>query len=423
MRGILGSVVVMATLLAACTPIAPEATTGPPEAPAASPSRGPIRSDAPPSGKPSVKPTASPAPTPPPLAWEKAGRLDVGDGELLGVAKVESGYVAWGHAYPDDAAREEGQWTFATWASSDLRSWTRTDHPSPATWCHGSRPETEWEQAASDGTTLVVVGAHLAPDQTGDDCTTTVAWLATRNGAEWTQGTTDIPGRSDGLWPIPNGWELRGPAKGAAASVWQTSDLLTWTQVGVAARFTGQGPPVVAGDGTRVQQNGWDRNLLVASSDGVTWRTLRRLPGDAYVSAVLPPIPGDDRWIVAIQRPGRAVRLLATAELQRWTGSAFPSGGLDAILRVPGGYIATGYRPNPPPFCEDEICALEVPEQYRQAVVYAAPDGRTWTPHPELRLAKGRMPFLIADGAGVLALEVIGGSSGAHRFWRLVEGS
>jgi hypothetical protein len=42
----------------------------------------------------------------------------VGDGEFLGLARVGGAYVAWGHAYPDDAARDEGQWVLATWRPS-----------------------------------------------------------------------------------------------------------------------------------------------------------------------------------------------------------------------------------------------------------------------------------------------------------------
>ena len=433
--GVLASLLVAAC--AAATPTTPAPVRGA-TAPVGSPVTGiaDLPGSAAPASQASSRATAR-APDVAGLTWARAGKLDVGDGDFLGLYRLPGGYVAWGHAYPDGAdPDEEDHWLLATWWSADLRSWTRTLHRSPVAACEGwtPGPELEGESVGADDTTLVIVAAQAAPDATVEDgCNRNeIIALSTHDGLTWTRSGPFRPTGPDaasslqalGPWRIPRGWETHiGPLTEAGAAVWQTEDLLTWRQVGVVPDAWGGGVQAVAGDGTRLtESDASDRPTLVASSDGVAWRTVRTLPQGSWVSQVLPPVRDDNRWVAALEREGRKARLLSSRDLTTWEGSAFPSAGVETVLRTADGWIATGYTPNPPPMCEGDICGMEVPEQFHDAALYTSGDGRTWTKHPESQLPKGRMPFLVADGSAVLAIDGLVQGNGVIRFWRLTGG-
>ncbi len=440
--------ILAALLLAACSaaePGAPSATPAPTDrSPAATgtdapatpvASTTPSTSASPSSPEPIVpmSPTASPAE---PLTWTKAGRLDVGDGEFLGLARVGDAYVAWGHAYPDDAARDEGQWVLATWASLDLAAWTRTLHRAPVRACDGwsPGPETESESASSDGTTLVLVASQAAPDPAAEDgCSRReVIALSTGDGLTWTRsvpflaadGTT--PGSAMAPWRIPGGWETHaGPLEEAGASVWKSEDLVHWQQTGIIKDLWGQGVAAVGDDGTRLTFRSLELpEALIASSNGVRWRTIRTFASSYSGAGVIEPVPADRRWLVVLAptATGKA-RLLFSEDLETWERINFPTAGVDSLLRTPAGWIATGYTPEPPGACEGEgdevVCPMEGPPVYLDPAVYTSVDGRTWVQHSDSLLPKNCMPFLIADGSSVLAIDSRPGGDGLVTIWRL----
>jgi hypothetical protein len=368
------------------------------------------------------------------FTWTSVGHLDVGRGEFLGLIRLSSGYVAWGHAFPDGVDPDDGgQSVLATWTSPDLRSWTRTLHRTPIAWCKGwsPGPELERESAASDGTTLVIVAEQAAPDPTveGGCGMTEFVSLSTRDGVTWTRSASGVHLAPEGVWPIPGGWEIQALESEGAVSVWQTEDLRTWRLIGAArALNAGENVLAVADDGTRLTAGEVsDGPALLGSADGVTWRTVRTLPAESTVSGILSPADGDERWVVGLERDGKNAELLFSPDLRTWAGSTFPSQGIASVLRTSDGWIAVGYRPNDPPVCEGDplICPMGVPEQFRDPVVYTSSDGRTWTKHPELLLPKGHMPDLVPDGTSALGLDALPGdwsrqgSDGLIKIWRL----
>ncbi len=390
-------------------------------------------------GPASSEPAAPPSPADSPaepLTWTKAGRLDVGDGEFLGLARVGSAYVAWGHAYPDDAARDEGQWVLATWASLDLDTWTQTLHRAPVRACEGWAPglEMESESVSSDGTTFVLVASQAAPDPAVEDgCNRReVIALSTGDGYTWTRSVPLLAsdgtstGSALGPWRVPGGWETHaGPLEEAGASVWQSADLVTWQQTGVIKDQWGQGVAAVDDDGTRLSFRSRDAGeALIASSDGVQWRTIRTLPSSYVGAGVFEPVAADQRWLVVLAptTTGKA-RLLFSEDLETWERINFPRAGIDSLLRTPAGWIATGYTPEPPSACEGEgdemICPMEGPPVYLDPAVYTSVDGRVWVERPDSMLPTGRMPVLVDDGSSVLGLAAQAGATGRVAIWRL----
>jgi hypothetical protein len=410
------------------------ATDAPASAGAATPA-APTDQSAP-SPAPTARPTSAGRASSP-LTWVRVGKLDIGDGEILGMYRVSGGYVAWGHAYPDDAARGDGQWVLATWASRDLVSWTQTLHRVPVRACEGwsPGPETEAESASSDGTTFVILASQRAPEPTVDDgCNRAeISSLSTRDGVTWTRSEPFRPPDEDvtsvfavGPWRIPGGWETHvGPLSEAGASVWQTEDLVTWRQVGVIRDLWGQGVGAVAEDGTRLTFRAMDLGeTLISSSDGVEWATVRTVAAPSSLWSIDAPVAGDDRWVVILGREdGKNARLLFSSDLEAWTRATFPRTGVHSLLRTPAGWIAIGYTPEPPGACEgegdNEVCPMEGPEIYLDPVVYTSVDGRAWVERPKSLLPTNRLPILVADGSGVLGLDLRDGTGGLIWIWRL----
>jgi hypothetical protein len=62
---------------------------------------------------------------------------------------------------------------------------------------------------------------------------------------------------------------------------------------------------------------------------------------------------------------------------------------------------------------------MEGPEIYLDPVVYTSVDGRAWVERPKSLLPTNRLPILVADGSGVLGLDLRDGTGGLIWIWRL----
>jgi len=416
----------LGVLLAACVG-APTAPTPAPASPAA-PSPSAEATSSPAAATSAATPTPTPTPTPRPVppatvAWTELASIDVGShGNISGARALAGGYVAWGiYATSWDPP---DRW-FATWFSSDGRTWERTIHSETITPCPGwtERQDLEPSASAGDGRTLVIMATLLLPD--AEVCYVAidpvderlnralVISLSTTDGRTWARSQPFGPqhGDPEDAWAIPGGWEAS-----VDGEVWRSRDLDTWYRVASAGFFDWVGG--AAPDGTRLAVSiEAEQEVLLASTDSVTWRVVRSLPADFVAVGIAPPSDAGRPWLVATEMYNNGeeeARVLVSTDLQTWQSSTFPRPGIGALTATRFGWIAIGYMPGRATGCGD-TCRPSDPRLFTSA------DGVTWLAldPPPGGILVGDDPGLLAIGWGAPGTE---SEFGVRRVWRMTSG-
>lgn len=423
------------------------ATLGSTERPSLSPL--PTRAEA---TSPGAIATARPNPTATPMApvrpwpsrstWTELGSIKAGtEGSIEGVRRLTGGYLAWGR-YGSDKNRDP---LFATWFSTDGRSWARTVHAASIVPCPGWSERENFESVtapASDGRALVFTVVLLVPDAANCERYQTI-FLSTPDGHTWSRsdplaGGVGGPPLADGgegtlawvegLWAIPGGWEalvateikptvtsdLDTPAK----TIWRSSDLVTWVTIanwpareGRALVFEVLG---VAPDGIRLGASTGEtvRSTLLSSSDAITWKPTRVLPSEFEAEHVVPPEKPGRPWLVVIGRglPRLQARVLVSSDLAAWKTVSFPKPEIWGIEAVGTGWLAIGGW-------EAGGSATGAPTF--RSLPYTSNDGLSWTACSRCRGPSGAF-FAGTDGAGrLVAVDHEPSRGGLVRLWRL----
>ena len=367
--------------------------------------------------------------------------IDVGSyGSISGARALAGGYVAWGTYY---ATSSEGRDQAATWFSPDGRTWERTIHSEVISPCPGWTERQDLElmnpvASAGDGRSLVIMATFLLPDAEACDRAWVIS-LSTTDGRTWVRSQPFGPKHGDpawsvwaeDAWAIPGGWEASVKGGEGGATIWRSTDLVTWDQVSgqpgsVDDDFTAGG---AAPDGTRLAVSGTSEAGLVTlltSTDSITWRVVHSLPTDFDVRGIAPPSEAGRPWLVATAKlpetGGGEARVLVSTDLQTWQSSTFPRVGIGALTVTRFGWIAVGYWPSLDTGCGDECPPIDDP------TLFVSPDGVSWVEHalPPEKFSPFRYDGLFVEGdPGLLAIDGAN-STGSEfvgtRVWRMTSG-
>ena len=169
-------------------------------------------------------------------------------------------------------------------------------------------------------------------------------------------------------------------------TVWRSTDLVTWSQVGSGPAPADEGPSfqvlATSSDGIHLgvletpSDVGPSRSTLKSSENGSDWHPVRTLPPDAYVVGVAPPTAPGRPWLVAIEREDpEEARILASRDLVSWTRVTFDKPGIRDLTATRDGWVAVGFYPSRDTGCY-ESCRPERPS------LYTSDDGQTWVKRP-----------------------------------------
>jgi hypothetical protein len=353
--------------------------------------------------------------------------IDVGSyGSISGARALAGGYVAWGTYY---ATSSEGRDQAATWFSPDGRTWERTIHSEVISPCPGWTERQDLELMnpvayAGDGRSLVIMATFRLPDAEACDRAWVIA-LSTTDGRTWVRSQPFGPKHGDpawsvwaeGAWAIPGGWEASVKGGEGGATIWRSTDLVTWDQVSgqpgsVDDDFTVGG---AAPDGTRLAVSGTSEAGLVTlltSTDSITWRVVHSLPADFNAVGIASPSEAGRPWLVATEMSNgekEEARVLISTDLVTWQSSTFPKPGIGALTATRFGWIAIGYWPPRETGCGDE-CRPEDP------TLFASADGVTWVEHTPPFVGDG---MLVEDDPGLLAIGWAPSTESEFAVWRV----
>jgi hypothetical protein len=373
--------ILVGLLVAACSSSSsptPITTPAPSEAPAVG------SGTSSPTPRPTARPTASPSPTSTPSRiganWTRIGELaQAGTFGIGSITAFAGGYVFVGPTAGPPTIQVSG----------DGRSWTAVTLPAPDPleapdskpwydrWAHAT-------SAATDGTTVVVVGAFAhepcawqAPGSTGGgpECPLSpISWV--NDGTRWRSSqpwvgpvgsTNPAEGFTQGsefssVWPVPGGWEASLFFWQGAATyqreIWWSADGLAWSRRATVFAdgndFTRR--TLVDGTGRRVMGT----NLLECpgtgaecrtfvhlwtSTDGATWTDLAAPDDLSRMDDGLAPDRAGSPWLIAGARceflddgsDACQPRLWAATEPGDWRAMTLPG---SANLRIDRARIA-----------------------------------------------------------------------------------
>jgi hypothetical protein len=398
----------------AITPVPPIASATPPgQSPSPEQSASHEQS---PTEAPSTDPTDEPA-RGVGFSWEQVGHID---GEIVGLAGVEAGYVAFGRAQDEDDEYA------AAWFSSDGEKWQASALAVPVAPCPGwpVQPDSWLWSGASNGSSVVLVGRayEVDPDQCGS--TRAVAWVAT-DGQDWQRSEAFGEGQdlqAVHVWAVPGGWEsIVSGSPEAPSTLWRSADGISWEQLAVLAE---------AGSGTIVgparSDAGGQRLLAVhdresaevrlsTSRDGLEWQTQTAFEapdGDAQVQEIVAsPSSGSAAWLVVMDA-WPAVTTWSSPDLENWQEAQFPVPYLDSVAATRFGLLAAGIDEC---FYTGGECPPD--DLLYEALMFLSADGLEWASIEAIGNSSIR-PQAIADGpAGVIAAG--GGFGSGSQVWRL----
>jgi hypothetical protein len=308
-------------------------------------------------------------------------------------------------------------------------TWERSVHAEPIVPCPGwvPRPDIDAVSSPAVGATGVVFLLTLLTPG-GDACDrSSIISLATTDGRTWVRSEPFAPTRSgvwsERAWAIPGGWEAL-VTDGGTATIWRSSDLRTWSAIASREDDAGLGEEfdllATSSDGTRLGVVTGQEDLdgirpltLVASTDGVDWRTVRALPDGAFVAGAVPPARPGDPWVVGFERETPEVgRLLVSTDLADWTAVRFPKPGIRGLARTATGWVAVGFWP-----ARDTGCGSSC--RPMRPSLFTSDDAVHWSERPGVLPEEAQLLGVDGDGGMIVARHP---RPGRVALWRLDAG-
>lgn len=363
---------------------------------ATSPAPGTPRASA---GAPSGNPTTDWRP-PRTLAWIPIATLPVRAEQLPGA--FSAGILALGAR----TLRDENEAPVALF-SVDGRSWDTTElmtgeiEPCPG-WV--KRPDVEVVGGWAAGGGAIIAGAEYAMDIEACGMMRPVLWLSDGRGG-WQDrisvGDDSLIGSLiEGVWAVPEGWELAIRDPEERLWLWRSPDGASWRRIAHITDETDRSLVKTANDGTRVLvigNGGGGAQTIMVSTDGATWRTVdgplakTTDPDETWtITEIVPPDRGLRSWTVFTwTEDTRPAVPWTTDDFVTWHRGAFPNVTF-TIAQTSEGILALGHTP-----CVDTGTPCPDDDQY-----FLSQDGLAWEP-----LSARVGPTSFAEGpAGILGM-------------------